>query len=190
MTARSAPRSCELMPGFPLTPCLEPRCPHPAVQRGRCERHRQSTTQRGYGRAWQATSRAMRALHGQCERCGAVDDLTTDHLLPRSMGGSDERANLRVLCRSCHGVIGAQGGRAGRISADRTSSETPAGGAHTYKERQRPHEGHLMALRDRLMPRQRACAECGAWIAGRRRTRLEPGSRTARARRRRCRRRT
>ncbi|MBA2489080.1 MAG: HNH endonuclease [Chloroflexi bacterium] len=125
---------------MPLTPCLEPRCPHPAVHRGHCERHRQSTSQRGYGRAWQATSRAIRHLHGQCERCGAVDDLTVDHIVPRSMGGSDERANLRVLCRSCHGAIGAKRAGAPPISTALRPSGTCAGVACTYKE---AHEGGL-----------------------------------------------
>jgi len=130
------------MPRFPLTPCLEPRCPHPAVQRGRCERHRQSTSQRGYGRAWQATSRAMRALHGQCERCGAVDDLTTDHLLPRSMGGTDDRVNLRVLCRSCHGAVGAKAG--GPVGSPRIARlRRPLAPFRTHIKRQSRQSGAL-----------------------------------------------
>lgn len=38
----------------------------------------------------------------KCLRCGAVDDLTVDHIFPRSIGGRHEPANLRTLCRPCN----------------------------------------------------------------------------------------
>lgn len=37
-----------------------------------------------------------------CKRCGATEDLTIDHIFPRSIGGTHAPANLRVLCRSCN----------------------------------------------------------------------------------------
>lgn len=37
-----------------------------------------------------------------CVRCGAKDDLTIDHIFPRSMGGNHAPANLRTLCKSCN----------------------------------------------------------------------------------------
>lgn len=43
----------------------------------------------------------------QCAWCGGVDDLTIDHVIPLSRGGTDELANLRWLCRSCNSVKGA-----------------------------------------------------------------------------------
>jgi len=37
-----------------------------------------------------------------CEACGATDDLTRDHIVPHSKGGTDDDSNIRVLCRSCN----------------------------------------------------------------------------------------
>ena len=86
--------------------CLEPRCPHYAVHRGRCQLHRRTTAQRGYGQAWQQTSRALRAGRS-CALCGTTRDLTVDHVVP------GDATVLRVLCRVCHGKHGAQSNRRG-----------------------------------------------------------------------------
>ena len=91
--------------------CLEPGCPGFAVPkgRGRCARHRRSDAQRGYGPDWRRIKRIVRGP--ACEACGTRDDLTVDHIVPQSMGGTHARANLRTLCRSCHGRIGLRLGR-------------------------------------------------------------------------------
>jgi 5-methylcytosine-specific restriction endonuclease McrA len=68
--------------------------------------HRRSDEQRGYGKEWKRIRRLVRA--DACERCGVASDLTVDHVVPRSMGGSDDVSNLRTLCRSCHAVIGVK----------------------------------------------------------------------------------
>jgi 5-methylcytosine-specific restriction endonuclease McrA len=86
------------MPMSPAAACLTPRCPGRAVSggRGRCQRHVQSQTQRGYGAAWQALSRAQRRAVPYCARCGATDDLTADHIV------SGDPSRLQTLCRSCN----------------------------------------------------------------------------------------
>ena len=38
----------------------------------------------------------------KCVFCGATDDLTLDHVIPRSKGGSSNPDNLQTLCRSCN----------------------------------------------------------------------------------------
>lgn len=38
----------------------------------------------------------------RCVRCGGVKDLTMDHILPVSKGGSDEETNLQVMCFQCN----------------------------------------------------------------------------------------
>ena len=45
-----------------------------------------------------------------CCRCKKTVDHTykIDHICPRSKGGSDAPANLRLLCRACHGYITAE----------------------------------------------------------------------------------
>ena len=40
--------------------------------------------------------------HAYCVACGSKEHLTQHHLVPRSIGGSDEDSNLITLCGSCH----------------------------------------------------------------------------------------
>ena len=37
-----------------------------------------------------------------CVFCGAIDDLSTDHLIPANRGGDDSAENLVLSCRSCN----------------------------------------------------------------------------------------
>lgn len=49
------------------------------------------------------------ARDGQrCLACGATGDLTLDHVVPQSRGGSDEPDNLQTLCLSCNCRKGAK----------------------------------------------------------------------------------
>lgn len=38
----------------------------------------------------------------RCRHCGGYIDLSLDHIVPWSKGGSDEPDNLQTLCRSCN----------------------------------------------------------------------------------------
>lgn len=40
--------------------------------------------------------------HNQCAACGSTDNLQYHHLIPRSLGGSDNETNLITLCGGCH----------------------------------------------------------------------------------------
>jgi hypothetical protein len=46
----------------------------------------------------------------RCKMCRKLVDHTfeIDHILAVSRGGMDEESNLRLLCRSCHGLVTAQ----------------------------------------------------------------------------------
>lgn len=44
----------------------------------------------------------MEAAGWKCRNCGRGGRLTLDHIVPRSRGGTDAQANLRVLCGECN----------------------------------------------------------------------------------------
>jgi 5-methylcytosine-specific restriction protein A len=54
------------------------------------------------GWAWQQRRKQVLAEEKQCRYCGRTTDLEVDHIVPRAEGGSDDRANLQVLCHRCH----------------------------------------------------------------------------------------
>lgn len=37
-----------------------------------------------------------------CRRCGEEHKPTVDHIVPRQIGGLDERENMQRLCLACH----------------------------------------------------------------------------------------
>jgi len=44
----------------------------------------------------------------RCCHCPTQHDLTIDHIVPRSRGGTNEFANLQTLCRECNSRKGAR----------------------------------------------------------------------------------
>lgn len=107
-----------MSPQSPLRPCGQPGCPA-LVQRGKCERHGGTTVAvepRGWstpssashlrlrGRAWMVIRRDVLATEARCYVCqgGGGSDDYVDHVVPLSEGGTDDRSNLRRICRACH----------------------------------------------------------------------------------------
>lgn len=101
-------------------PCLDcgtltrnaSRCDtHQAAWQARQNQQRGSATQRGYGSQWRRIAAAAvdthRAEYGDwCPGWGVLPhhatDLTGDHKVAKANGGSDEPANVQVLCRGCN----------------------------------------------------------------------------------------
>ena len=54
--------------------------------------------------------------HNHCVACGTPNNLNQHHLVPRSLGGSEEESNLITLCGLCHA-------KAHRVQADWRHSE-------------------------------------------------------------------
>lgn len=93
--------------------------------------HDRTSTQRGYDSAWRRLSRRARRLQPWCTDCGAVDDLTTDHL----RWPATDLTDVEVVCRACNsrrGPLRTRGGSPGASEDDRRgkperASHTPGG---------------------------------------------------------------
>ncbi len=48
----------------------------------------------------------FRRDHGECQYCGAKEDLTLDHVLPKSRGGRTSWDNLITACKHCNSKKG------------------------------------------------------------------------------------
>lgn len=107
------------MPTAPRAACLEPGCPDRAVARGRCERHRPTEAQRGYGAAHRRDRRANRS-GASCARCGCTTDLQRSHRIPVSLGGGEDPANKEWLCdcpvHRCHSRFGLKSSSVGAFA--------------------------------------------------------------------------
>jgi len=103
------------MPTLPLRPCTQSGC-HALTATGRCPAHqrapktqvsrlyddrRGSSTQRGYGYAWQQRRKEFIKKHPFCAKCPRPTT-DVDHRIPKSRGGSDEDSNLQPLCSFHH----------------------------------------------------------------------------------------
>lgn len=51
----------------------------------------------------------MASCTKQCEYCGSLDNLSWDHLIPRSKTGPDTAENHVLACKSCNSSKGAKG---------------------------------------------------------------------------------
>lgn len=113
---------------MPKRPCLDcgkltanaSRCDaHQAAWQAARDRKRGSASARGYGSTWRRTAAQIiqrhRSIYG--DWCPGyiigghqASDLTVDHIVPKKKGGTDDAANLRVLCRSCNSRKAAAAG--------------------------------------------------------------------------------
>jgi 5-methylcytosine-specific restriction protein A len=93
--------------------CGEPsdrsRCPgcHATRQR-EVDATRGGATARGYTRAWERQAAAVKRQQPACDVCGSTADLTVDHVVAKARGGTDDRGNLRTLCRRHNSAKGSR----------------------------------------------------------------------------------
>jgi 5-methylcytosine-specific restriction enzyme A len=91
------------------------RCPGCSPNVDLARRPRRGTrTEQGYDNRWLRLSKRARRLQPFCSDCGAVDDLTADHLV----WPATSLADVDVVCRSCNSKRGPVRG----------PGETPANG--------------------------------------------------------------
>jgi 5-methylcytosine-specific restriction protein A len=89
--------------------------------KSRCKAHgggswaRIDPTAKGrYGAAWQQRRKRVLKECPQCETCGRPST-DVDHRVAVADGGTDDRSNLRALCRDCHKRHTAEQNRARRV---------------------------------------------------------------------------
>jgi 5-methylcytosine-specific restriction endonuclease McrA len=68
---------------------------------------RHKKTHGPYDYDWQKLSSELRR-GSSCIRCGGSENLCVHHIVPVSESGTREKANLVVLCDSCHGIVDQQ----------------------------------------------------------------------------------
>lgn len=115
-TSSALGRQTSMPKRFCLT-CFQPTTDgtrHTACQAERnreAEQQRGTRHERGYDYRWTTISTAVLKEHrdrygdvcpGWQREAHPATDLTVDHVIPKSAGGGDDRANLQVLCRSCN----------------------------------------------------------------------------------------
>ncbi len=106
-----------------LRPCLtcgEPSDGSWCSDHRRNDDHTLTRTERGYDNRWARLSARARRLQPWCSDCGAVEDLTGDHL----RWPARTLADVDVVCRSCNsarGPVRTQG------TDPRTNPAGPAG---------------------------------------------------------------
>ena len=104
-------------------PCREWNCPNlvkSRSQKGYCDEHASkrsgwtrrvdrtgSTTERGYGYAWQKLRKQiLKRDNYLCVKCSEQGRLTeakeVDHIKAKAHGGTDDWDNLQSLCTPCH----------------------------------------------------------------------------------------
>lgn len=107
------------MPPKAKRPCRKPMCPVKTnSEHGYCEVHaslaigwnnpeRGTAEQRGYGWEWRKLAQAILKRDRylcQCENCGGkhLPASEVDHVMPKSLGGTDDPGNLRAINHDCH----------------------------------------------------------------------------------------
>jgi predicted restriction endonuclease len=68
--------------------------------------HLEATTSSEAKRKWRQSIKEK--WNYKCAYCGSEENLTLDHIMPRSKGGSDRITNVICACRECNNSKGHQ----------------------------------------------------------------------------------
>ena len=94
--------------------CRHRGCTRTVAESGFCDRHAgeavgwhrtstASSSDRGYGAYWRKLRISiLQRDNWLCQVCHVADASEVDHIVPKSLGGSDDADNLQAICRDCH----------------------------------------------------------------------------------------
>lgn len=87
-----------------------------------------------------------------CRRCGKAPSTIADHIIPRELGGTDDRSNYQGLCKPCHDAKTAtEDGRwTGRPASRVIAVCGPPGAGKNRFIAQQFHAGDLIVDLDRI----------------------------------------
>ncbi|MFJ4974903.1 HNH endonuclease signature motif containing protein [Streptomyces coeruleorubidus] len=92
---------------YPLGSRCEPCTSVGAKRRQQKRNHtRASAWARGYNTQYLKTRDAILAARPLCSICNSRPATTADHIIPLSLGGSNESSNLRPACGPCNSSRG------------------------------------------------------------------------------------
>ena len=67
--------------------------------------HGMVTVERFNGMCFQWKKKYLMEQRKCCELCGSQRGLELHHIIPKSLGGTDELENLILICRKCHSLL-------------------------------------------------------------------------------------
>lgn len=114
MTLRPCLDCGQPAPGTRCAPCRADRLAHVDAQRG-------TASQRGYDARWRRLSTRARRLQPFCEDCGAVDNLTADHL----RWPARTLADVAAVCAACNNRRGPARGPRGNTRHEKPLRPAP-----------------------------------------------------------------
>jgi 5-methylcytosine-specific restriction protein A len=100
-----------------------------------------SRQSRGYGAAWSRVRLRVLARDGHlCRRCALAGRVTVGtevhHVLPKARGGTDDMANLEVLCHDCHLAADAEAqGKTATTKSGFDANGNPTSPEHPWNRR-------------------------------------------------------
>jgi 5-methylcytosine-specific restriction endonuclease McrA len=77
-------------------------------ERRRINENKRRTAKIGNGIFFISPKDLNRILSSSCYKCGKIDNVTLDHIIPISRGGRHSVGNLQPLCKSCNSSKGSK----------------------------------------------------------------------------------
>jgi hypothetical protein len=106
----------------------------------RAQRRAQAFGYEGEGFTLEEWLALVESYGGVCLACGVAEDLSVDHIVPLSLGGSNAISNIQPLCETCNSLKGATIRDYRPSEARRASAWAERGDHQGVREHRYPHD--------------------------------------------------